>query len=362
MGSVHLRSVFWAGLAIAAAGSAAAEPIGKTQDVTITACGVTVTTAASTPVTISVGECHATVQLGPGLSAVVKTPSPTPDEGRSTVDKTSLDSWAYDPNRKSGVLAGASRRSLNWTDGGNPPERSQGEIIRIATGQPPAKPPPNPPNPPNPPDSGSSNAKDFFVGAGLAVSYNIGSRRADSVKFIQRTDGQVFAQVQNSQDENIGLFLEAHYLFKNMFIHDDVYKDNKNTPCNIGTGCTKGPFDYAADLLACGPWAFFNDDTNTSGCGLLFLANIASSQAATVNQFGAGWAIGLGPANSPKDIGLGLGVLVDPSDKVVDSNLIDENTLIAKPQYQAGLLNGTINPLVSRPTFGVFFMLSKALN
>lgn len=196
----------------------------------------------------------------------------------------------------------------------------------------------------------STGVEDIYIGTGLAVTFNIGSERADDVKFIKTvTNGttSVLAQIQKSQDVNIGLLGEVHYLFKDRFI----------------TRATAGS-DFLPNLALCGPWAFVKLNSNeTTGCGPLAVAAFTSDGSNTATQFGLGWALGLGGSSTSKPgIGLGMGFLVDPSNKVVDHNIIDPATNTVRPPFVDGVLAGTTSVLVSRPTYSWFFLVSKAFN
>jgi hypothetical protein len=186
----------------------------------------------------------------------------------------------------------------------------------------------------------------IYLGTGLAVSFNLGSERTDDVKFI-KNGSSVLAQIQKSQDVNIGLLGEVHYLFKDRFL----------------TRATAAS-DILPNLVLCGPWAFvkLNSD-ETTGCGPLAVAALTSDGSNTATQFGLGWALGLGGSSTTKPgIGLGVGFLVEPSNKVVDYTIVDRATNTVKPAFADGVLAGTTSVLVSRPTYSWFVMVSKAFN
>lgn len=186
---------------------------------------------------------------------------------------------------------------------------------------------------------------DFYAGVGLALSQNLGSRRADQIKFLTRSDGQVLAQVQTVQDANINILVESHILLKKQGI--------------FNPGST--PIDAIGKIAACGPFSFVNDDGDNGEnreCGPMVVGLIDSSGKAT--QFGLGWALGLGAqSNGRYPFGIGIGLMVDTSDQVVDGNVIDKKTMLVKPQYQSLISSSTNFGLVKRPTTSLFFMLSK---
>ena len=112
----------------------------------------------------------------------------------------------------------------------------------------------------------------------------------------------------------------------------------------------------------CGPWTFLKlDSEDGAECGPAIVGTVTTSNSQVVTQFGGGWAIGLGTPGSDgkKPFGLAIGVLVDPSDKIIDYNVIDRRTLLVNPQYAAGVQNGSISAMVSRPTLSTFIMVSK---
>ncbi|MBS0332314.1 MAG: hypothetical protein JSS35_06065, partial [Proteobacteria bacterium] len=143
-------------------------------------------------------------------------------------------------------------------------------------------------------DGGGLSASDFYAGAGFAISQNIGSSRASDVKFITRSDGQVLAQVQRSEDQNISAMFETHYLLPGQGIFDD-------SPW----------YDKIARIAACGPFSLVsNPGANRTGCGPLFTAILDTD--GKVSQFGIGWALGLGKQSDTSQrssFGIGIGLL-----------------------------------------------------
>ncbi|KSB90807.1 hypothetical protein AS593_17190 [Caulobacter vibrioides] len=195
---------------------------------------------------------------------------------------------------------------------------------------------------------------DLYAGTGALISGNLGSRRADAIKFISRPDGEIFAQVQKAEDVDIQIAVETHYLLQNQSLFEG----------DSATAGLAGIWDGLGKLAACGPFAFANDASGqVVGCGPLFTAVLDSD--AKIDQFGIGWALGLGKkAGSPDraDFGLGIGVLFDTDSKVVDHRIIDKDSMLVLPQYRDLIKNDTANaisPLVTRASASAFVMVSK---
>lgn len=197
---------------------------------------------------------------------------------------------------------------------------------------------------------------DLYAGTGALVSGNLGGRRADAIKFITRQDGEVLAQVQKSEDVDIQIAVETHYLLQ----HQSLFT---GASANKGAGWER-LWDGVGKLVACGPFALANDTSGqVVGCGPLFTAVLDSD--AKIDQFGVGWALGLGKkAGSPEraDFGVGIGVLFDTDSKVVDHRIIDKDSMLVLPEFRDAIKADSasaISPLITRPSASAFIMVSK---
>ena len=191
------------------------------------------------------------------------------------------------------------------------------------------------------PPSGTSNITASFT-SGVIVSVTVGTERVSSVKFIQQTGGGVYAQIAGNQNVNAGLVLTLGFPSPDF--------DLAVTPSkSIGT--------TALDLLMCGPFTFLK--SGTKGCGPIVLGAATSGSSNVIGQAGAGWSIdtGISP-NKTNNIAFSIGILVDPSDTVLDTKVVNPRTDMVYPAFQAAAVAGTVSATVSDPTVGIFAMLS----
>jgi hypothetical protein len=363
--------LFWgcvAGLSLP--GASAASPADP-QAITINCGGATITLVqGDQPISLTCGAATLNVPARARAGgAVVSTPAPV-----KTTNAT--------------IASGAtSSASTSVSASGDAP------IVTLASAKGEAPPASNPPPPPaaagneakdqknTSPTGAALSAHDFYVGAGFSMAQNIGSKRADDVKFVTRaSDGRLLAQVQTSEDRNISAMFETHYLLHNQ----GIFNVTKSVPDPDHPGQFKPSADLDPDhpwyanidnlgrVLACGPFAFVSyGDLNRAGCGPLFAAIIDTD--GKVSQFGLGWAIGLGKDQDSKEssataasdgsarsnFGVGIGFLFSPGAKVLDTRIVDPTTLLVRPDFQAGVQAGSVSALVSRPTTSAFVMVSK---
>lgn len=206
-------------------------------------------------------------------------------------------------------------------------------------------------------DKDSDVTKDLYAGTGAMIRANLGSRRADAIKFVTRKDGEILAQIQKSENVDVGIGVETHYLLKNMSVFEG----------NDGKGVGELAFGFLGKILACGPFAL---STNVSkevvGCGPLFTAVL--DKDAKIDQFGIGWALGLGKKDGNEkraNFGVGFGLMFDTDAKVVDRRIIDTDTMLVRPNFKDQVTSGAIggaggiSPLVTRPSVSTFLMVSK---
>jgi hypothetical protein len=88
-----------------------------------------------------------------------------------------------------------------------------------------------------------------------------------------------------------------------------------------------------------------------------------STDGKSVTQFGVGWAGGVSTIGGADGTGfnLGIGMLFDPGEQILDSRIVNPNTRIVLPAYEGTVLANPNSALVKRPTHSVFIMVSKTL-
>ena len=162
-------------------------------------------------------------------------------------------------------------------------------------------------------------------------------------------------QIQTKNDRQFLPLVETHFLMK----HQGIF-DTSNDASN-GAWYRKA-FDVVGKLAACGPFALTGPDSDYRvGCGPLFVASI-STDGAKVDKFGIGWALGLGPrtgSGAKSDFGMGIGLLLDTGNQIIDSNIVDPVTLQIRDPYKADVLAGKTSVLINRATTSAFIMISK---
>ncbi|MES1201236.1 MAG: hypothetical protein ABUS57_07275 [Pseudomonadota bacterium] len=189
---------------------------------------------------------------------------------------------------------------------------------------------------------------DLFGGVGLGVLQNLGGRRTDSLKTVS-VNGGLFVQVEDSQDTNITTLFETHYLLKGQGIF----------------GAKAG--DILPALAACGPFALVaadRADSHRRGCGPFFAVSLESD--AEVSQFGLGWFIGFGgdEAKAASDehnpgFGVGVGLMVDPHAQTIDGRVVDTQTMMVRPAFEAAVQNGDVSLTTKESTLSLLVMISK---
>jgi hypothetical protein len=221
-----------------------------------------------------------------------------------------------------------------------------------------------PPEPPKTSDTDTSEGdgkilpSKIYMGAGVVLSAGFRKDRVSGLEFIQKPNGDVYVQIKNLQNVNVGFVAETHYGIP-------AGKDGKNLRVDL----LHKPQDIG-NVLMCGPWILFKYASGMS-CGPQFLANIASDNSKLVSQFGIGWAMSLpgqtapaaagktGDESQKPDFTMGMGFLIEPSTPVLDGRVIDKETRLVRSEFKTGVLNKSIDPIVNRSSASFYVMISK---
>lgn len=191
--------------------------------------------------------------------------------------------------------------------------------------------------------------RDLFVGVGLGLTHNLGGERTEEIEAVETTDG-LFVQIAESQNTDIRVLFETHYLMKGQGIWGD------DGVRHIG--------DVIPALFSCGPFALVRmPEQNRRGCGPFFA--VALETDAQVSEFGAGWFIGFGgDEDRPADernpgFGVGIGLMIDPDSRTIDGRVVDLETMLVRPEFEAAVEAGDIALTTREATTSVMVMISK---
>jgi hypothetical protein len=202
----------------------------------------------------------------------------------------------------------------------------------------------------------------FDCGLGLTYAHTFGSERIDSLTPLQRPGGAVYLQAKTIQNDNIAVLVELHHFFKKGSSPPDP--KGVVTKFDPAFQPIKGSATAGHDLGAaalCGPF-IFTTEIFTDGCGPLAVASVGTD-GKSATQFGIGWAAGVPNVGGADGTGfnIGIGVMFDPSEQVLDGRVVNQNTQVVLPAYQAAVMANPNLAIVHRPTHSLFLMISKTL-
>lgn len=188
--------------------------------------------------------------------------------------------------------------------------------------------------------------RDLFAGVGLAVTHKLGGRRTEAATAIPLGGGGVFVQIAESEDTDIRAMFETHYLMRNqtVFGHDG----------DIG--------EILPALAACGPFALIRLPENfRRGCGPFFAVAVESD--VQVSEFGLGWFMGFGEPTENGErndgFGVGFGLVIDPDSRTIDGRVVDTDTMMVRPAFEAAVQAGEVSLTTQESTVGFMLMISK---
>ena len=191
------------------------------------------------------------------------------------------------------------------------------------------------------------SAKDLFVGVGIGLTHNLSGSRASDFKVAELDSGDSFVQVQQSEDTDIRVLFETHYLLKDQSVFDGDFPNRLSS------------------LAACGPFAFVSGgDVNRRGCGPFLVAAIESD--AEVSEFGLGWFIGFGKDDAAKSsntrdtgFGLGIGLMIDPDAETIDGRVVDRSNYLIKDDFVQAYNDGEISLSTKETAVSFLLMVSR---
>jgi hypothetical protein len=192
--------------------------------------------------------------------------------------------------------------------------------------------------------------RDLFVGVGIGLTNNIGGKRTSTASAVDLPNGTTFVQIKESENTDIRVLFETHYLLKNQSVF------NAKSVLDVGA--------WLPALAACGPFALVGaPDVQRRGCGP-FVA-VAMETDAKVAEFGLGWFVGFGePPKAGEEkrkdgFGLGAGVIVNPDSETVDGLIVDTQTMLVRPQFQQAVRDKTLSLTTKEATTSFLIMVSK---
>lgn len=196
------------------------------------------------------------------------------------------------------------------------------------------------------------NPRDLFVGVGVALTHNLGGPRTEAVTSVELPSGERFVQITESDDTDIRVLFETHYLLENQAVFND-------------RGRFKSFGEWLPAVAACGPFALVRGpDNQRRGCGPFFA--VAIEPDAQVAEFGMGWFIGFGrdqdrqiAGERDSGFGVGFGVVINPDSSTIDGRVVDTETMLVRPEFRASVESGDISLTTTESTASLLIMVSK---
>jgi len=120
-----------------------------------------------------------------------------------------------------------------------------------------------PPTPPNGSGKADDDPKGWFLGAGLGTRFNLSGKRVEEVSLADLADGSLLAQVTKSDQSEIRILFESHYMFDNPSIQEVglFSKLEAFASCGIWSFITTSK---PPEHRACGPFVAVAFDTDAS--------------------------------------------------------------------------------------------------
>lgn len=176
----------------------------------------------------------------------------------------------------------------------------------------------------------------WFLGGGIGTRVNLSGTRVIDVKPVVLPDGTMIAQIAQSDEAEVRLLLETHYIFEEEASLISSWAD-ASTSDSFGEWTFRF-VDTASDLLACGLWSFLPpppDNSPRRGCGP-FVA-LAFDVDASPEEFALGHMISFeSPFSTPGSrsaFNLGYGIIIDPDSQTLDNTVLVEKTYQIRPEF-----------------------------
>jgi len=200
----------------------------------------------------------------------------------------------------------------------------------------------------------------WFLGGGLAARINLSGDRADEINTTVLENGDLFAQVAKSEEAEVRLLLESHYLFEDL-----AWRRPTRNKDGILTG-TYADFDLGhalTSIAGCGIFAFdYGSFADRRGCGPFI--GVAFSEDATAQEFAIGHMISFGRDRDNDGqvdgfpFNLGYGVILDPDSQTIDTRLFERGTMIVKEEFANAVQSGGLTLTTEEETLGFVLLFS----
>ena len=197
----------------------------------------------------------------------------------------------------------------------------------------------------------------FGLGYGLALRHNLSGDRVKSVTTSQLADGTTVAQISQSDEQEIRVIGEGHFLFKDRGIFSRRTNDAGQSVLDFD------PVEALSSFALCGLFAWGDniDRTGRRGCGPFIMVAVGDDQL--VAEFGIGHMVSFGEKASstnpnPRVFNLGYGVIFDPDSETLDNALFEPGTLTVRENYVEALNEGSLSLTTKEETLGAVILFS----
>lgn len=209
----------------------------------------------------------------------------------------------------------------------------------------------------------TDTVRGLYLGAGVGLTHSLSGSRGDEIKLVELEGGDLFAQIERSEDTDIRVLFETHYLFEDQSIlmgwRERLDEDGNALP---STGhWIEAYFTALGAFAACGPFALVDaaGDLGRRGCGPFFAAAIETD--ASVSEFGLGWMVAFGQNGNALDgFGFGIGVMFDPDSNLLDSRVIDPETMLVRDEFASAARAGEVSLTTQETSTSLMLMVSRS--
>ena len=188
------------------------------------------------------------------------------------------------------------------------------------------------------------SVKGWFLGAGLGTRFNLSGDRAQEVTFAELEDGSLIAQITKSEDAEIRVLFESHYMFDNPSVVDPEASF----------------WERVEAFASCGLWSLIvpPEDTDSIGRGCGPFVAVALDKDASPEEFALGHMLSLKRQDAKRPFNLGYGVIIDPDSTTVDRDLFVDGTNQIRSEYVSNVKDGTLSLTTEEETIGFLLLFS----
>lgn len=218
--------------------------------------------------------------------------------------------------------------------------------------------PEDPPSNPTPPGPTQDEIRNWFLGAGLGVRWNLSGDRVEEISFAELADGSLLAQVNKSDEAEIRILFETHYLFDDVSFFEAKPISGTNEYKQVFGGFR----NFITAAASCGFWAIHDpvpgagDRVGRRGCGP-FVA-VAFDKDATPEEFALGHLVSFGAKDAERPFNLGYGIIIDPDSTTIDTSVLNPGTLTVKDEFKQNIMDGTLSLTTEEETIGALILFS----